>query len=209
MKKILQVILLAVLSLQASAQDAPDWQAPNASGYENFTVMMVKIEEALKPYATNHDLLAVFVGDELRGLASPAVAVGSSNNDASTYVLKAFGNEADGTPLDITLKYYNAQLQKIFTHSCTIIFSSDNAIGVVEDFIPPFYSGGDNVMKGDATGDGAVDVSDYIAIANYIMGNIPSGFDEKAADVTGDGIIDVSDYIGVANIILYGNINGK
>lgn len=209
MKKILQIILLAVLSLQVSAQDAPDWQAPNASDYENFTVMMVKIEEALKPYATSDDLLAIFVGDELRGLASPAAIVGSSNNDASIFVLKTFGNEADGTTLDVTLKYYNAQLQKIFTHSCTIVFSSDNAIGVVEDFIPPFYSGGDDVMKGDATGDGIIDVSDYIAIANYILGDIPAGFNEKAADVNGDGVIDVSDYIGVANIILYGNINGK
>ena len=70
--------------------------------------------------------------------------------------------------------------------------------------------GGEEVfMKGDANDDGVVDVSDYIAIANYILGDIPEGFKEKAADVNDDGIIDVSDYIGVANIILYGNINGK
>jgi hypothetical protein len=48
--------------------ERPSWQAPNASDYENFTVMVVKIEEALQPYATKDDLLALFVGDELRGL---------------------------------------------------------------------------------------------------------------------------------------------
>ncbi|MBR2234770.1 MAG: dockerin type I repeat-containing protein [Prevotella sp.] len=62
---------------------------------------------------------------------------------------------------------------------------------------------------GDISGDGVVDVSDYIGIANCIMGNPPADFNADAADVNGDGVIDVSDYIGVANIILYGNIYGK
>ena len=61
---------------------------------------------------------------------------------------------------------------------------------------------------GDINGDGAVDVSDYIGIANYILGNTPVGFNERAADVNQDGSIDVSDYIGVANIILTGSIYG-
>jgi hypothetical protein len=155
MKKIFQVILLALLSLQAYAEDAPDWQSPNASDYENFTVMMVKIEDALKPNATSGDLMAVFVGDELRGVAKPASIVGSESNDASNYVLKVFGNEADGTLLDITLKYYNAQLQKIFTYSCTITFSSDEPIGITEDFIPPFTSG-DELEQAMATLVGAL-----------------------------------------------------
>ncbi len=62
---------------------------------------------------------------------------------------------------------------------------------------------------GDINGDGAVDVSDYIGIANHILGQTPQGFNAKAADVDGNGIIDVSDYIGVANIILTGSIYGS
>ncbi len=61
---------------------------------------------------------------------------------------------------------------------------------------------------GDINGDGKVDVSDYIGVANRILGDTPSGFVEKAGDVDGSGTIDVSDYIGVANIILTGNIYG-
>ena len=64
-------------------------------------------------------------------------------------------------------------------------------------------------VKGDINGDGTVDVSDYIGIANHILGNTPEGFNEKAADVNEDGNIDVSDYIGVANIILMGSVYGK
>ena len=62
---------------------------------------------------------------------------------------------------------------------------------------------------GDVNGDGAVDVSDYIGIANYILGQTQEGFNEKAADVNGDGKVDVSDYIGVANIILTSSVYGS
>ena len=64
------------------------------------------------------------------------------------------------------------------------------------------------VEIGDINGDGAVDVLDYIGVANYILGNPPDGFNEKAADVNNDGTVDVLDYTGIANIIHTGNIFG-
>lgn len=63
-------------------------------------------------------------------------------------------------------------------------------------------------VSGDISGDGEIDVSDYIGVANFIMGDKPEGFIEAAADVNKDKVVDVSDYIGVANIILYDNIYG-
>jgi len=62
---------------------------------------------------------------------------------------------------------------------------------------------------GDISGDGEIDVSDYIGVANYILGNTPEGFNVLAADVNGDNVVDVSDYIGVANLILYGDVYGN
>ena len=64
-------------------------------------------------------------------------------------------------------------------------------------------------MLGDINDDGKIDVSDYIGIANHILGNTPDDFNIKAADVDENGVIDVSDYIGVANIILSGSIYGS
>ena len=64
-------------------------------------------------------------------------------------------------------------------------------------------------IPGDISGDGTVDVSDYIGVANHILGNTPNGFNAKAADVNKDNVVDVSDYIGVANIILTGSIYGN
>ena len=66
-----------------------------------------------------------------------------------------------------------------------------------------------NYVTGDISGDGTVDVSDYIGVANHILGNTPAGFNARAADVNNDNVIDVSDYIGVANIILTGSIYGN
>ena len=270
-------------------QERPDWQEPAAENYENWTVMLVKIEEALLPYVSADDMLAIFAGDELRGLASPSVVVSTGEVDASQFLLKTYGNESIGDEVVITIKYYNAQLKQVFSLSETLTLDEEELVGFEEDFIPPFTLGsakypvtttipvasvladagitpaeGDLVaafvgdecrgvaqfsnlnaqisnltvflreegetvvlqyydatgkrilsfeetvyLTGDATGDGVVDVSDYIGIANYILGNKPEGFNEKAADVNQDGVVDVSDYIGVANLILYGNINGK
>ena len=60
----------------------------------------------------------------------------------------------------------------------------------------------------DGNGDGDVNVTDYLAVANYILGLNTNNFDTAAADVNSDNSINVSDYVGVANIILYGNYRG-
>ena len=64
-------------------------------------------------------------------------------------------------------------------------------------------------MLGDINGDGVVDLSDYIGVANHIHSIPQTIFIEKAGDVDQNNIIDLSDYIGVANIIHYGSIYGN
>jgi hypothetical protein len=63
---------------------------------------------------------------------------------------------------------------------------------------------GDYVL-GDVNGDGAVDVSDYIGVANDILGIEQPTFNKEAADVDKSGVIDVTDYLGVGNIIHTGS----
>ena len=64
-------------------------------------------------------------------------------------------------------------------------------------------------ILGDINGDGKVDVSDYIGVANHILGHTPEGFNEVAGDVDENGTIDVSDYLGVGNIIHTGSVYGS
>ena len=63
----------------------------------------------------------------------------------------------------------------------------------------------DEVMAGDANGDGTVDVVDAMAIVNYILDKPADNFNEQAADVNGDGTVDVADVVAVMNIILKGS----
>ena len=58
------------------------------------------------------------------------------------------------------------------------------------------------VLKGDANKDGVVNVTDIMAVANYILNIGMTVFDEKAADVNGDNVVNVTDIMGIANIIL-------
>ena len=56
--------------------------------------------------------------------------------------------------------------------------------------------------KGDANGDGVVDVADVVAVVNYILGKASGNFNKAAANINGDEYIDVADVVGIVNIIL-------
>ena len=60
------------------------------------------------------------------------------------------------------------------------------------------------VIKGDANGDGTVDVADVVAIVNYILEKPGESFVFEAADINRDGTVDVSDVVSTVNIILKG-----
>ena len=159
-KTLITMLLAASLSLDASAykvthvaeapqwqvdwsynQERPDWQEPDASDYVNFSVMLVTIEETLQPYVSDADLLALFIGDELRGLATPALDMTAGTTDPTRFVLKAYGNESDGERIDATLKYYNAQLRQVFTRSATMMYDVEVVLGIDEPFSPAFTLG--------------------------------------------------------------------
>ena len=58
------------------------------------------------------------------------------------------------------------------------------------------------MAKGDANGDGKVDIVDVTMTISYILGQNPAGFNQQAADVTGDGKVDIVDVTSIIDIIL-------
>ena len=62
-----------------------------------------------------------------------------------------------------------------------------------------------NVVKGDANGDGEVNVSDIVEIVNYIMNKPSDKFVFAAADVNEDGEVNVTDIVKVVSIIMSAN----
>lgn len=57
-------------------------------------------------------------------------------------------------------------------------------------------------QKGDADGNGRIDVSDVTAVINHILGRTPEVFNPTAADVNGDGELNVTDVTLIISIIL-------
>lgn len=63
---------------------------------------------------------------------------------------------------------------------------------------------------GDANGDGSVDISDVVAVVNYILNGGATGtFASENADVNADGAVDISDVVGVVNMILNGEVKPR
>lgn len=125
-----------------SGNDArPDWQEPNPSDFENWTVMLVQLEDALKPYASKDDVMAFFVYDDLRGLAQPAINVSEDETDANHYLMKAFGNETGQELLEVTIKYYCSQLKQTFSRTDYIRYNVGEVYGIDEPLVPQFTLG--------------------------------------------------------------------
>ena len=120
-------------------QERPNWTEPDGYLYEVGTVLKVQIEETLMPFASSGDLLALFVNGELRGLASPAVKIGTGQTENGKFLMKAYGKET-GT-VNMSLQYYNQQLKHLFTLTDDINLDADETTGIDEAFIPEFTLG--------------------------------------------------------------------
>lgn len=62
-------------------------------------------------------------------------------------------------------------------------------------------------LKGDANGDGLVNVSDIVEIVNCIMGKTSRRFFKEAADMNEDNIINVTDIVQVVSLIMSSSEN--
>ena len=126
--------------------ERPDWQEPNPALYENWAIIIVQLEDALKPYVTDDDLLAFFVGGEMRGLTSPAVSQAEgaeADADRGTFLLKAYGNEADQNVVTVTLRYYCARLKQTFTRTVQMRYDMGEVYGLDDAIVPQFTLGCD------------------------------------------------------------------
>ena len=120
-------------------QERPNWTEPDGYLYEVGTILKVQIEETLMPFASSGDLLALFVNGELRGLASPAVKIGTGQTENGKFLMKAYGKET-GT-VNMSLQYYSQQLKHLFTLTGDINLDADETTGIDEAYIPEFTLG--------------------------------------------------------------------
>ena len=161
---------------------------------------MVRIEEALQPYVTDDDLMALFVNDELRGMASPAVAKGDSQTGSTKFVMKVYGNESGTETVNMSLRYYNAKLRHMFTLSDTFTLSSDETTGTDEDYIPPFTLGSEKYPLQKT-----VDVANILTALNIEIG---SGMIAAFVGSECRGVAPVEAF-GSSQLIIHGRKSGE
>lgn len=88
---------------------------------------------------------------------------------------------------------YTADAVKTYEHNGIIRY--DNNLMKYGD---NFYS---KYQKGDANGDGVINITDYVSIVNKIHNMASSSFNFFSGDSNGDGVINITDAVKVVNII--------
>ena len=116
-------------------------------------------------------------------------------------VAEAF-NGNDGELFELNLNVASGVEDGAYPVSLTKVVMAD--VNALTYYAPDMTS---NVIvksyiKGDANGDGMVNVGDYVAIANYILELKPEPFIFGAADVDGNQEINVGDLVGVTNLVM-------
>ena len=100
----------------------------------------------------------------------------------------------DGYSVEVDL----GDKSKIFTGSKTRIYKGST---LIIEFI--------NIVSGDVTGDGLINIADVIKIADHSIrsGILVNDYEKLASDVTGDNIINIADVVKIADYTLDNSIN--
>lgn len=120
-------------------------------------------------------------------IASPVAAVfNGTEGDLFTLHLNVAPGQADGE-YHVTM----ANIVLADADAATYFAPDVTALVTVKSF-----------AKGDANGDGSVNVGDYVTTANFILGQNPDPFFFGAADVDENEAVNVGDLVGIVNIVL-------
>ncbi len=169
----------------------------------------------VSPKAYNASKCARFGTGSVNGLATtPAIKLdgttqmsfkaGAWNTESDATTLKLTANGGTVSPSSVTMtkgQFKDYVVELTGAGSVTVTFETTKGRFFLDEVV---VADNKTVLKGDANGDGKVDVADVVAIVNKILENPSDNFNEKAADINGDGNIDVGDVVSVVNIILQG-----
>lgn len=86
-----------------------------------------------------------------------------------------------------------------------IYYVEDIRIPVSNSNLPSSFHFQASTIKGDANGDGQINVADAMLVVDKVLGGKANGLIASNADVNSDGQINVSDIAIIIDIILNGN----
>ena len=118
----------------AGNDSKPDWQSPSPADYESWMIYQVTLPYELRSWASEDDLMAVFINDKIRVVASPAIKDLAYSQTYETYILKILGNTENTMRQQFDYKYYSARLNRIFEMQTIGHFNPETVLGVDTEF---------------------------------------------------------------------------
>ncbi|HMU04846.1 MAG TPA: hypothetical protein PJ990_14530, partial [Saprospiraceae bacterium] len=119
------IFLMSVCSIVLG--QGSNWTAPDPSQF-NYNATMTAVVKLEGVASSNvNDRLAVFSGNEIRGLSS-TILIG---NDLYFFVT-IVSNEVSDT---MTIKYYNQDMDRVFTYNRPFIFQANQIYGTIDDYL--------------------------------------------------------------------------
>ncbi len=133
----------------------PDWNLNPAEFESSMNVTATVFLNSFRPSDANN-LLAAFVGDEIRGIAEPTFI-----NGEPLYFLTVYANENGET---VSFQHYTSESDEIHTSSTTLEYTTNAIIGQVNE---PFELEGSCPAQNTSTQAPGEILSDVILYQNY------------------------------------------
>ncbi|MCR5713002.1 MAG: hypothetical protein K6G46_11235 [Prevotella sp.] len=104
---------------------APTWQEPNSSDYWCSMQIQVILSDELTYFASNDDLMAVFINGTCRSVSNPNIL---ADKGEVVFLMNIEGDENE-VGQKMQLQYYSAQLKHLFTNNNLPTFEPNNLWG--------------------------------------------------------------------------------
>ena len=134
--------------------------------------------------------IGAFIDSECRGAIS---------NNRGYYFMTVMGSSEDDNQKKLELRVFVDGDEYVVDNS--LPFISDAAYGTLDEPYVLDLLDSQKVKRGDANGDGTVDMDDVEVTRDYIMNKRPKTFNSYAADVNDDKVVNIADVVGITNII--------
>ena len=118
-------------------------------------------------------------------------------------VLEQYRSERSDKVIEIFQQAIN-DAESLITALPSVFNDIFNAQLVLRDAQTNYINNVLPTLRGDANGDGEINMDDAMSVSNAILGNPDASFNEKAADANLDGVIGMSDIMYIVNYILNG-----
>ena len=100
---------------------APNWQAPESTEHECSMDILVELDEPLNTFSKDNDRMALFIGNECRGVSLP-----SFTKDGHVLFLIHVKGDSEEAGQSMELRYYCASMMQLFIDADMPSFTPSN-----------------------------------------------------------------------------------